>query len=846
MSPLRAALVFGMCLLALPSLAVTILRKLPVHVEESHAGAFYHLVETLPSKEPHTLVLFDAHSDANGIASSDTIRADIRRGPTVESRNAMLKRWRQEGRIQCFNWLEPLMPAPIEQVIWVPAMKLSDEEARRLEAEAREYLDAHQEALPRDAGPLSPRYRVMDFATFQRESAKWPESKAVAASVDLDFFAKVADATLAKEVDEVFASLLRLRGLVDVSVAISSPYLRDAPQAEKLSVLALDTLWRVPQAEVRFEPYARTGPDRSLMARLLERQGKRLPALDLAKAGPELRTLLLNHWQPYACAFDPEKGAQLVETWSADPFLPQIKIVGARRRPDSTWSAAADGQLLLRLDPEPVGARVRWFVRRARENEYRIGADFGFSSQAPRWISHERVLLAEGPALGHLTQKQLGPWLDPALHCGTLEIEAEVIRDGEAWRAPAKILCIHAAGTTGARAAWSEQFGLPYIFDSRLLQRGRLSGPETRWGADCANFITLGLRAEGYHVPWGSPRDVEPYVRALESLPADGQPVLLHFGSHLAALWEDRAPLGTLDASDLCVHQLEGRPEILTFAELSTNRPAPRVMGLRPSGGPIRLVFAGDVMLGRGVAASMPESNPLAALKPVFAGADLVMGNLECVISSEAPKPGPRQILVAPPQAVDWLREAGFTAMSVANNHALDLGPEGRKQTVGELERAGLKAVQSEPVIIKLKEKGISLALLAWDDSMEPDEELLLHQIRQVKDQADLVIVMPHWGQEHSTSASVRQRMVATRMWSEGASIIVGSGPHAVQSLERERGLVAYSLGNTVFDGAGPDAEWSRGALLEITLQPAKGRPRVVRARLLPTTFDPDGRVRLE
>jgi len=838
--------VLTLLLLALPALAGTTARKLPVHVEESHAGAFYHLVETLPSTEPHTLVLFDAHCDANGIAGSDTIRTEIRRGPTLESRSTMLRRWREEGRIQCFNWLEPLMPAPVEQVIWVPAPQLSDDEARRLETEAREYLDAHQEALPRDAGPLSSRYRVMDFATFQRESAKWPESKAVAASVDLDFFAKTADETLAKEVDEVFATLLRLRGLMDVSVAISSPYLRDAAQAEKLTVLALDTLWRVPQAEVHFEPFARTGPDRSLMARLLERQGKQLPALDLTKAGPELRTLLLNHWQPQACAFEPEKGEQLLETWSADPFLPQVKVSGARRRTDNTWSAPADGHLVLRLDPEPVGARVRWFARRAREDEYRIGADFGFSSQAPRWISHERTLVAEGPAMAELTQKQLGPWLDPALNCGTLEIEAEVIRDGEVWRSPPRILCIHAAGTTGERAAWSEQFGLPYIFDSRLLQRGRFSGPEARWGADCANFITLGLRAEGYDVTWGSPRDVEPYLRSLDGLPADGQPVLLHFGSHLAALWEDRAPLGTLDANDLCVHQLEGRPEILTFASLSANRPAPRVMGLRPPVGPIRLVFAGDVMLGRGVAAAHAESNPLEALKPFLSGADLVMGNLECVISAETPEPGPRQRLVAPPKAVDWLREAGFAAMSVANNHTLDLGPEGREQTVRELERGGLKAVQSEPVIIKLKEKGISLALLAWDDSWEPDEELLLHQIRKVKEHVDVVIVMPHWGAEHSTHFTERQQILAVKLRGAGADIIVGSGPHAVQSLERRGGLVAYSLGNTVFDGAGPDEEWSRGALLEITLQPAKGRPRVVRARLLPTTFDRGGRVRLE
>ncbi|GEP41148.1 CapA family protein [Brevifollis gellanilyticus] len=845
----RAALVsaFALCLLALPSHS----QPLPVHVEESHAGAFYHLVETLPFEEKHTLVLYDAHCDANGIANSDKIRADIRRGPTKELRSEMLKLWRQEGRIQCFNWLESLMPAPISEVIWVPALKLEPLEAQRLEKESREYLDAHEEALPRDAGPLSSCYRVMDLAAFLKESSTWPESRRVVSSIDLDFFAKTSDDLLAAEVEEVFSSVLRLRGLVDISVAISSPYLRDATQAEKLTTLALDTVWRVAQARVQFEPFARTGPDHSLMARLLERQAKRIPALDLTKAAPELRTLLLNHWQPQTCAFDREKAEDLLEAWSTDPFLPKLKVSGGRRRPDQTWSAPADGKLTLRIDPEPVGSRVRWYALRAKGAEYRIGADFGFSSQAPRWIHHERVLMAEGPVMGELTQKQLGRWLDPALHCGTLEVEAEVFRDGESWRTPAQILCIHASGAKGARAAWSEQFGLPYIFDSRLLFRRHYGfGPSTHWGADCANFIVQGLRAEGSRAGWGSPRDVESDLQPLDSLPTDGQPALLHFGSHLAALWEDRPPLGQLGAEDLCVHQLEGRPEILTLARLSANRAPPKLMGLRPPLKPLRLIFAGDIMLGRGVTQTIAkEGNPLRAWRETLAGADLVMGNLECVISAQPAAPAKGRItLVAAPSALECLREVGFTALSVENNHALDLGPEGREQTVRELEHAGLKAVQEEPVIIQVKDQ--KLALIAWDDSLEPDFEPLLVQVRKAAAQAGFVIVMPHWGGEHSIAPSPRQRLLAAKCRDAGAHLIVGSGPHVVQSLERiDKATVAYSLGNAVFDGPGPDAEWSQGALLEIVLQCERTwteKPEIVRARLLPTAFDREGRVRLE
>ena len=170
--------------LARPALAQT----LPVYIEESHAGAFYHLVETLPLREAHTLVLIDAHCDANGMANSDEIRKAIRKGPTVKQRSEMLAEWRRAGKIQCYNVSEPLMPAPIAEVIWIPAARLSEAERVAMETDAREYLDAHEEALPREAGALGPRYRVMSLEGFAREAQTWAETKPVVASVDLDYF----------------------------------------------------------------------------------------------------------------------------------------------------------------------------------------------------------------------------------------------------------------------------------------------------------------------------------------------------------------------------------------------------------------------------------------------------------------------------------------------------------------------------------------------------------------------------------------------------------------------------------------------------------------------------------
>lgn len=783
---------FLLGLICHPAMAQT----LPIHIEESHAGTFYHLVETLPFKEPHTLVLIDAHCDANGIADSDEIRSAIRRGPTPQKRAEMLAEWRKAGRVQCFNWIEPLMPSPIAEVIWIPAARLDEKRRAELEAEARDYLDAHEETLPREAGPLASRYRVMSFEAFAQEAKTWPESRLIVASVDLDYFVNEPES----ELERIMDVITRLRALRSLSFGISSPYQKDAAQAERLTTLALDAAWRIPNATVHFDPLARTGPDKSLMARLLERQGKQIPALDVSQAGPELRSLLRLHG---LCD-------------QLEPFSHRIHVPGQLRSPNGTWDLAFKPDTLIALDPSPIGARVRWWALRAADTSYRIGdANLGFAVHAPRWMWQKRHLMAEGPAMGRISLDQITRGAD----CGTFEIYAEVIRDGEVQRTPSAILRVAKPGSAGIRAAWSQQFGLPYVFDSRLLTRGSLTGADACHGADCANFITAGLREEGWLLPWGSPADVKPYLQTTGSL---AEPTLLHFGSHLAAIWEDRPPLGQLDDSDLCVHQLEGLPEIVSFSKLRAGRARPMLMTIREPDEMIRIAICGDLMLGRGLA---DENDPLRHVRHILKRANLALGNLECVISTA--KPQRRHQLIAPPQAAGRLREAGLDAVSIENNHALDLGNEGREATRSALRAVNLAVVGLEVQTFEIRGKRI--AVIAFDDSRE---DAILPE---VPSGTDFVIALPHWGREHSTIPTSRQREVAAKLLQNGVHLIAGSGPHALQPLEHHlSGSVAFSLGNTVFDGPGPDAEWDRGGVLEITLDARDCLPRRIQLHAVP------------
>src|SRR5437667_718459 len=121
---------------------------LPIYIEDNHAGTFYWLAQNIDLDQPCTLILFDAHSDASGIFDSDKIRHELRNVASLEVRQRLLDRWRSEGAVQCFNWIEPLMPAPIAKVIWVPAEKLAPVEIRKHTEEATALLNGHRDAAP--------------------------------------------------------------------------------------------------------------------------------------------------------------------------------------------------------------------------------------------------------------------------------------------------------------------------------------------------------------------------------------------------------------------------------------------------------------------------------------------------------------------------------------------------------------------------------------------------------------------------------------------------------------------------------------------------------------------------
>jgi poly-gamma-glutamate synthesis protein (capsule biosynthesis protein) len=247
-------------------------------------------------------------------------------------------------------------------------------------------------------------------------------------------------------------------------------------------------------------------------------------------------------------------------------------------------------------------------------------------------------------------------------------------------------------------------------------------------------------------------------------------------------------------------------------------------------------VFVGDVMLGRGVAQALEGGweDAFAAVRPWLSGEawhaergpTLTLANLESPLT-RAPHLGEGQDLAAPPEAVAALRSGGIDAVSLANNHAMDAGQRGMRETVKVLRRADImpcrgQATARAPRTIPTLLVADPLAVygLAVDDSLRPlDLPAAATAVGAAARQADVVIVSIHWGGEYQAAPSRRQREIARVLAEAGARVIVGHGPHVLQRVEWVgETLVAYSLGNFSFDQLYPvDCRW--GAILRVELQ---------------------------
>ena len=266
------------------------------------------------------------------------------------------------------------------------------------------------------------------------------------------------------------------------------------------------------------------------------------------------------------------------------------------------------------------------------------------------------------------------------------------------------------------------------------------------------------------------------------------------------------------------------------------------------------LVAAGDVMLadsshflGRGVGASIARDGAGRLLDPVrgvIEGGDLFVFNLESPASTTPGGDAFERVYRAGEASLRDFRPDVATVACTANNHILDHGPHVLDETVALLERHGYHVAgfaprpPYAPRDARLSCKGYDVVVCA--ESLVPAASRpgsdpraaaadLVARVRA--SDAHLTVAAVHWGDEYVELPSPDQRALAHALVDAGAKVVLGHHPHVLQPVEeRDGAVIAYSLGNFVFDHDWGDATTTAG-LLEIVC----GAAGVVSWRFHPT-----------
>ena len=206
----------------------------------------------------------------------------------------------------------------------------------------------------------------------------------------------------------------------------------------------------------------------------------------------------------------------------------------------------------------------------------------------------------------------------------------------------------------------------------------------------------------------------------------------------------------------------------------------------------------------------------------LFREDDLTIINHECP-STDIVDPIPKTFSFrCDPDALDDARRAGVEVASLANNHGFDHGPDALMDSIRNMKRAGivsLGAGASEeeadaPRYVEVK--GWRIGLVGVGEVIDPDEQVAvgdeigtavghdfpraLRAIREAEANADLVIVVIHWGVELDTQPRSYQVAEAHRMIDAGADIIFGHHSHRLQPMDVYEGKpIFYGLGNFVW-----------------------------------------------
>ncbi len=264
----------------------------------------------------------------------------------------------------------------------------------------------------------------------------------------------------------------------------------------------------------------------------------------------------------------------------------------------------------------------------------------------------------------------------------------------------------------------------------------------------------------------------------------------------------------------------------------------------------ISVLFLGDIMQHEGqlrsaltpgadssLAASYDYSSYFSHVKPLMDEADFTVANMEFCLAGPPYTGYPS--FSAPESLAEEAAEAGVDLFLCANNHICDRGSRGLRSSIGKYRDIGVPftgiypdstaEAEENPFITDIQ--GVRTAFVNFTygtNGVNPAPPLIVNRmdgkdVRRAIDRAreagaEIIIALPHWGQEYVTEPSAKQREWADRLLEWGADAVIGTHPHVIQNVEFP---VAYSLGNFISNMSRRDTQLGLAYRLNIAVTPS-------------------------
>ena len=290
----------------------------------------------------------------------------------------------------------------------------------------------------------------------------------------------------------------------------------------------------------------------------------------------------------------------------------------------------------------------------------------------------------------------------------------------------------------------------------------------------------------------------------------------------------------------------------------------------------VRIMAVGDDLIHKQLyeAARLPEGGycfdgMFDGLRDMIAQADVRVINQETILVADEVQVSSFPAFGTPVAVGQAVVDAGFNVVTHASNHALDKGLDGIADTLAFWElhedrvcMLGLHPSAADQERVRsIEVDGVKIALVNCTEKLNfrrlPrgarycvdvmkgfSRRALAARIGRAREEADFVVVFPHWGCEYLYEPVDSQRRWASFFAEAGADLIVGTHPHVVQPVEwieradGGRTLCYYSLGNFISCQVG--AGTMLGALADVTLERAGGGVRIASRDIVPLVTHTD------